>query len=89
MITTAALQKNDRVQLRNGWLATVKGKAKGIRILLEVEGYCTEMGDCYVWDIKHRLTPAATAGLPAGKEPLTLTPTQSKSFDRLQKAGFA
>ena len=48
---TNDLKKGDRVQLRNGWFATVKDNLKGNTRMLEVEGFCTEMGSVYAHDI--------------------------------------
>ena len=48
---TNDLKKGDRVQLRNGWYATVKDNLKGNTRCLEVEGFTTEMGSVYAHDI--------------------------------------
>lgn len=49
------LAKGDWVMLSNGWLAEVKGKAKGIRIFLDVHGIAHEMGDVYTRDLQYRV----------------------------------
>lgn len=48
---TNALKKGDRVQLRNGWMATVFDNARGNTRMCEVEGFCTEIGSVYSHDI--------------------------------------
>ena len=48
---TNELKKGARVQLRNGWYATVFDNAKGQTRLCEVEGICTEIGSVYSHDI--------------------------------------
>jgi hypothetical protein len=48
---TNDLKKGDRVQLRNGWYATVEDNLKGNTRLLTVEGFSKEMGSVYSHDI--------------------------------------
>lgn len=48
---TNDLRKGTRVQLANGWFATLKDNRKGIRRMMDVEGYVREMGDVYTHDI--------------------------------------
>lgn len=48
---TNELKKGARVQLRNGWYATIEDNLKGNTRLATVEGYCTEMGSVYSFDI--------------------------------------
>jgi hypothetical protein len=46
------LQKGQRVQLDNGWFATLKGKpGNKTTVLAEVEGFFTEIGSVYCHDI--------------------------------------
>jgi hypothetical protein len=48
---TNELKKGARVQLRNGWFATIEDNLKGNTRLATVEGYVTEMGSVYSHDI--------------------------------------
>ena len=48
---TNDLKKGTRVQLRNGWFATLVDNAKGNTRCAEVEGYVTEIGSVYSHDI--------------------------------------
>lgn len=48
---TNDIKKGHRVQLRNGWYATVLDNKKGNTRLCEVEGDYTEMGSVYGHDI--------------------------------------
>jgi fatty acid desaturase len=66
------LKKGDRVQLQNGWRATIMDSKKGTIRFAEVEGFVTELGSIYIWDI-------------VGVE---LTPKQVKARDRVKAAGF-
>lgn len=48
---TNELKKGTRVQLRNGWMATILDNKKGNTRVCEVEGDYTEMGSVYAHDI--------------------------------------
>lgn len=48
---TNQLKKGDRVQLRNGWYATIEDNRKGQTRMATVEGIYTEMGSIYSHDI--------------------------------------
>ena len=48
---TNDIKKGMRIQLRNGWYATVLDNKKGNTRLCEVEGTYTEMGSVYGHDI--------------------------------------
>jgi hypothetical protein len=54
---TNELKKGDRVQLRNGWMATVMDNGRGNIRVCEVEGFYTEMGSVYAHDIEFAHTP--------------------------------
>lgn len=45
------LKKGDRIRLFNGWYGTIKDNMRGNTRLAEIEGYVTEIGSIYVWDI--------------------------------------
>jgi len=45
------LKKGDRVRLTNGWKATIADNLRGNTRMATVEGYVTETGSIYVWDI--------------------------------------
>ena len=48
---TNELKKGCRIQLRNGWYATIEDNLKGNTRMATVEGYCTEMGSVYSFDV--------------------------------------
>jgi hypothetical protein len=51
LIKTNDIKKGTRVQLRNGWFATLVDNARGNTRLASVEGYVTETGSIYAHDI--------------------------------------
>lgn len=61
---TNDLKKGDRVRLRNGWFATVEDNRRGVRRMLTVEGFYTEMGDVYSHDIEYYILPEGTDPVP-------------------------
>lgn len=82
---TNDLKKGDRVQLKNGWMATIEDNRKGNTRLCTVEGYVTEMGSVYAWDIARYI---ALGGVVDVNEPIELTPRQLKARDVAWKLGF-
>jgi hypothetical protein len=66
------LKKGDKVRLNNGWSATIEDNRKGNTRLATVNGFVTEMGSVYIWDI-------------AGVQ---LTPAQEKSKKAVKAWGF-
>ena len=52
---TNELKKGTRVQLRNGFIATILDNRRGNIRVCEVEGYCTEIGSVYAHDIMYVL----------------------------------
>ena len=48
---TNELKKGEKIQLRNGWNATIEDNLKGNTRLCTVYGFCTEMGSVYSHDI--------------------------------------
>ena len=46
------IKKGMRLKLKNGWYATMQDNTRGNIRLAEVEGYFTETGSIYVWDIE-------------------------------------
>ena len=48
---TNELKKGTRIQLRNGWFATLEDNMKGNTRMATVEGFVTEMGSVYSHDI--------------------------------------
>ena len=97
-IEPKALNKGDWVQLKNGWLAEVKSKAKGIRIFLLVHGDYSEMGDVYTRDLRRKIAPVSPeqlAALKAGDtisvQPLALikpNDKHAKQFEKISALGF-
>lgn len=51
LIKTNDLKKGTRVQLTNGWYATIADNLRGNTRLATVEGYVTELGSIYSHDI--------------------------------------
>lgn len=51
MIKTNDIKKGTRIQLRNGWFATMADNMRGNRRMAEVEGFFTEIGSVYSHDI--------------------------------------
>jgi hypothetical protein len=52
MVFSDAIRKDDRVQLQNGWFATVLDNKVNAQVrMCRVEGLCTEMGSVYASDI--------------------------------------
>lgn len=58
-IKTNDIKKGDRLQLTNGWYATMMDNKKGNTRMANVEGVFNEMGSIYVWDI-HVVKPEGT-----------------------------
>lgn len=54
---TNELKKGDNVILRNGFRAEVMDNRKGVRRLLKVFGYSTDIGDVYAHDIVYFRRP--------------------------------
>jgi len=54
---TAEIKKGMRVQLRNGWFGTMLDNKKTVTRFAEVEGFFTEMGSIYSFDIVRAQTP--------------------------------
>lgn len=48
---TNELKRGDRVQLRNGWFATIADNAKGNTRIAKVEGFVTDTGSIYAHNI--------------------------------------
>ena len=55
MTTTNDLKSGTRIQLKNGWYATLKDNARGNIRIAEVEGFYTETGSVYSHDIVRAL----------------------------------
>jgi len=51
MIKTNDIKKGDRIQLRNGWYATMYDNKRGNIRMAEVEGIYTEIGSVYAHNI--------------------------------------
>lgn len=58
-VKTNDLKKGVRVQLRNGWYATLADNAKGNIRMADVEGICREIGSVYSHDIVRALVPVS------------------------------
>lgn len=71
---TNDLKKGDRIQLRNGWEATIEDNRKGDIRMATVYGFETEMGSVYSHDIV-RFLPKGPDARPVTMEH---TPAQNK-----------
>jgi hypothetical protein len=80
-ITTNDIKKGERIQLSNGWMATVADNQRGNTRLAEVEGIYTEMGSVYSHDIKTVLRNGTAL-------PVTHTPSQIKLKQQVSAFGF-
>ena len=59
---TNDLEKGDRVQLRNGWYATIADNMRGNTRLAAVEGHVNEIGSVYSHDIIRYLLKVSNIG---------------------------
>ena len=75
---TNDLKKGDRVQLRNGWYATIADNKKGNTRLATVEGFVTETGSVYSHDIVRLIGPAIEGGHDRHTTTIEHTPAQLK-----------
>lgn len=71
---TNDIKKGTRIQLHNGWYGTMMCNGRGNKRLVEVEGFVTETGYMFVWDIKY-IVDHNIVGRPE-YVPITLTDTQ-------------
>ncbi len=83
---TNELKKGDRVQLTNGWYATIEDNLKGNTRLCTVEGFVTEMGSVYAWDIDN-VVHLADETVPDDIH-IELTLRQQKARDTARALGF-
>lgn len=84
---TNELKKGDRVQLRNGWFATIADNMKGNTRLAKVEGFVTEIGSVYSHDIvRHIATP--DGALSGGHTTIEHTPAQLKLKATIERMGL-
>lgn len=78
---TNELKKGARIQLRNGWFATIADNAKGNRRMATVEGFYTETGSVYSHDIVLTKTDD-------GWVTVQHTPAQAKLRKQVDDMGF-
>ncbi len=83
---TNDLKKGDRVQLRNGWYATIADNMKGNTRMATVEGIVTEMGSIYSHDIIRALI--AIPPVVAKWIDLEHNPSQNKLRANLERLGL-
>ena len=84
---TNELKKGARVQLRNGWFATIADNMRGNTRLAEVEGIVTETGSVYSHDIVWFIPPKVNGFMgPAVK--VEHTPAQLKLKKQLATMGW-
>ena len=48
---TSEIKKGMRIRMANGWYGTMMGNMRGTTRMVEVEGYYTEIGSVYAFDI--------------------------------------
>lgn len=48
---TSEIKKGMRILLRNGWQGTMKDNMRGVSRMAEIEGFYTEIGSVYSFDI--------------------------------------
>lgn len=54
---TNDIKKGTRIKLHNGWFGTMYDNKRGNARTAEVEGFYTEIGSVYAWDISHAYDP--------------------------------
>jgi hypothetical protein len=81
LIQTNDLKKGARVQLNNGWYATIQDNRKGDVRIATVEGLYTETGSIYAHDI-------VRVELSDGWVAVSHTPKQKATRDRVRNFGF-
>lgn len=69
-IKTNCIKKGWKIKLANGWNGTMMDNLKGNTRMAEIEGYYTEIGSVYSWDI----IAASQDGVTWSK--IELTPAQ-------------
>lgn len=77
---TNDLKRGTRVKLRNGWFATVMDNARGNTRVCEVEGFYTEIGSVYSWDIVTVYPPSGPTVLVEHTEKQTRLRKQVAAF---------
>jgi len=75
------VRKGMRVQLRNGWFGTMADNAKGNTRMVDVEGFCREIGSVYTHDIAR--VRIDSAGIEVW-ERVDLSPAQEKKAARIR-----
>lgn len=80
---TNELKKGDKVELRNGWKATIEDNKKGNTRMATVYGACTEMGSVYAHDIIRLID-----GDSNEKFIIEHTPEQLALQERIKKMGW-
>ncbi len=89
---TNDLKKGDRVQLRNGWYATIADNAKGNTRIATVEGHVTETGSVYSHDIVSVIEIAAPRSGVEGEghsiRTILHTPAQDKLRATIMRMGL-
>ena len=83
---TNELKKGARIQLANGWFATIYDNAKGNTRMAEVEGFFTEIGSVYAHDISICILNPGTDAEEI--VPIEHTPAQLKLKARLKVMGW-
>lgn len=85
---TNDLKKGDRVQLRNGWYATVADNMKGNTRMATVEGFVTETGSVYAHDIVQALVAPYGAEVEETWMRIEHTPAQIKLRKTVEGMGL-
>jgi hypothetical protein len=83
---TNDLKRGMRVQLRNGWYGTIADNGRGNARMVQVEGYYTETGSCYAWDIVSYIPDPI--GAIHIRTIIEHTPAQLKRLESIANGGF-
>ena len=78
---TNDIKKGMRIRQRNGWEGTMMDNGRGNTRLVEVEGFCTEIGSVYAHDISAVLVDGVWV-------PVQYTENQLKCKSRVRAMGF-
>lgn len=81
LIKTNDLKKGARVQLQNGWFATIQDNRKGDTRIATVEGFVTETGSVYAHDIVKAVIGESWVSIQH-------TPKQMAMKNRVETFGF-
>lgn len=89
MVSILEVKKDSRVQLKNGWFATIlDNKVNAHTRMAEVEGYATERGSVYSTDIRYLRTEYDRDNDHEKWEAVVPTPGHIKAGEMRKVFGF-